>query len=189
MEFIINIRLSRSQRLHFQLTQLIADKEKKSSSYKESKLDALSDEKVAKIKKFAKEYIGKVLRKMEKSGEKRKASSSSSTTTAVTQAPSSISNDTPNPHGDGDIVMGDTPVEPHEAMDLGGDSDSDMGDEDEGHEDHGSPSAPPPDEAMDGWQDTPQRQNANGWNSQNRAENGGSPNGFGADGGTLSVAS
>ena len=46
--------------------------------------------------------------------------------------------------------MDDTPVESHEAMDLGGDSDSDMGDEDKGHEGHGSPSAPPPDEAMDG---------------------------------------
>jgi histone-lysine N-methyltransferase SETD2 len=36
------------------LTQLIADKEKKSGSYKENKLEALSDEKVAKIKKFSK---------------------------------------------------------------------------------------------------------------------------------------
>ena len=85
--------------------------------------------------------------------------------------------------------MGDTPVESHEGMDLGGDSDSDMGDEDEGHEGHGSPSAPPPDEAMDDWQDSPQRQHANGWNSQNGAGNGGSPNGFGADEDTLSVAS
>ena len=85
--------------------------------------------------------------------------------------------------------MGDTPVELHEAMDLGGDSDSDMGDEDEGQQGHGSPSAQPPDEAMDGWQDTPQRQYANSWNSQNGAENGGSPNGFVADGDTLSVAS
>ena len=47
-----------------QLTQLIADKEKKSSSYKENKLDAFSDEKKAKIKKFSKEYIAKILRKL-----------------------------------------------------------------------------------------------------------------------------
>ncbi|KAH9920885.1 SET domain-containing protein [Epithele typhae] len=55
-----------------ELTQVIADKEKKSTSYKEGKLDALSDEKVIKIKKFAKEYIAKVLRKLEKSGSRRK---------------------------------------------------------------------------------------------------------------------
>ena len=46
-----------------------------------------------------------------------------------------------------------------------------------------------PDEAMDDWQDSPQRQHANGWNSQNGVGNGGSPNGFGAGGDTLSVAS
>ena len=40
------------------------------------------------------------------------------------------------------MVMGDSPVESHEAMDLGGDSDSDMGNENEGDEGHGSPSAP-----------------------------------------------
>ena len=46
---------------HFslQLTHVIAEKEKKSTSYKEGKLDALSEEKVAKIKKFSKEYIHK----------------------------------------------------------------------------------------------------------------------------------
>ncbi|KAI0070968.1 hypothetical protein K474DRAFT_1712871 [Panus rudis PR-1116 ss-1] len=51
-----------------ELTQIIADKEKKSSSYKEGKLDSLSDEKVIKIKRFSKEYIAKVIRKMEKKG-------------------------------------------------------------------------------------------------------------------------
>ncbi|EJD05050.1 uncharacterized protein FOMMEDRAFT_105290 [Fomitiporia mediterranea MF3/22] len=49
-----------------ELTCIIADKEKKSSSYQSGKLDALSDEKVVKIKKFAKEYIAKLLRKLEK---------------------------------------------------------------------------------------------------------------------------
>ncbi|KAG1732683.1 uncharacterized protein EDB91DRAFT_1302092 [Suillus paluster] len=42
-----------------ELTHVIAEKEKKSSGYKDGKLDALSDEKTAKIKKFAKEYIAK----------------------------------------------------------------------------------------------------------------------------------
>lgn len=61
-----------------QLTHVIAEKEKKSSSYREGRLDALSDEKAAKIKKFAKEYIVKVLRKLEKSKSKQSPSKPSS---------------------------------------------------------------------------------------------------------------
>ena len=53
------------------LTQIIADKEKKSQSYIDGKLDSLSDEKIQKIKKFAKEYIAKLMRKLEKSGKER----------------------------------------------------------------------------------------------------------------------
>jgi len=49
-----------------ELTQLISDKEKKSQSYQSGKLDSLSDEKTVKIKKFAKEYISKLLRRIEK---------------------------------------------------------------------------------------------------------------------------
>lgn len=94
----------------------------------------MSDDKVTKIKKFAKEYIAKILRKMEKSGEKRKGSSVS---TATTQAASSASAGTPNSHGDGDVIMSEITFE--EAMDLG-DSDSDADDpgEDEarGEQDH-----------------------------------------------------
>lgn len=56
----------------WQLTQVIADKEKKSSSYREGKLDALSEEKIIKIKKFSKDYINKILRKMEKFGKRPK---------------------------------------------------------------------------------------------------------------------
>lgn len=56
------------------MTHVIAEKEKKSSSYKEGKLDTLSEEKTVKIKKFSKEYITKVLRKLDKS--KRGSSSS-----------------------------------------------------------------------------------------------------------------
>lgn len=110
-----------------QLTQIIADKEKKSSSYKDGKLDSLSDEKVAKIKKFSKEYIARILRKMEKSGDKRKGSSSSAP--GPTQAGSSTSLETPNSHGDpngSDIPMTDMTVE--EAMDL----EDDSGSEDDG---------------------------------------------------------
>jgi histone-lysine N-methyltransferase SETD2 len=64
-----------------QLTHVIAEKEKKSSSYKDGKLDVLSDEKTSKIKKFAKEYITKVLRRLEKS--KRKASSDAPAASSV----------------------------------------------------------------------------------------------------------
>ncbi|KAF8525700.1 hypothetical protein JB92DRAFT_2701103 [Gautieria morchelliformis] len=47
-----------------QITHLIAEKEKKSSSYETAKLDAFSDEKKEKIKKFVKDYVAKVLRKL-----------------------------------------------------------------------------------------------------------------------------
>lgn len=60
------------------MTQTIADKEKKSSSYKENRLETLSDEKVAKIKKFAKEYITKLLRKLEKRQKSNSSVASSS---------------------------------------------------------------------------------------------------------------
>lgn len=64
--------------LVLQLTTIIAEKEKKSHSYKDNKLDSLSDEKVVKIKKFSKEYIHKILRKLDKSKKQKSASSSSS---------------------------------------------------------------------------------------------------------------
>jgi histone-lysine N-methyltransferase SETD2 len=76
-----------------QLTCLIAEKEKKSSSYKEGKLDALSEEKIIKIKKFAKEYIAKVLRKLEKSGYRPKDASFPPTTTASAASETPNSND------------------------------------------------------------------------------------------------
>jgi hypothetical protein len=61
----------------WQLTQIISDKEKKSSVYKAGKLDSLSEEKSGKIKKFAKEYIAKVLRKVEKSKSRKPSASGS----------------------------------------------------------------------------------------------------------------
>nr|GAT56044.1 histone methyltransferase [Mycena chlorophos] len=114
-----------------ELTQIIADKEKKSSSYRDNKLDTLSDEKVAKIKKFSKEYIAKVMRKMEKSNSHKPSSSTPLTSTSSTlDTPNSNSAD--NADADGDIDMPEMTVE--EAMDMdpasGSDDDSD-GDEDE----------------------------------------------------------
>ncbi|EEB95032.1 hypothetical protein MPER_06062, partial [Moniliophthora perniciosa FA553] len=73
-----------------QLTEKIAEREKKSSAYKEGKLDTLSDEKTAKIKKYAKEYITtKILRKVGKSGQHRPRPS-------ITPGAPSNSDGTPN---------------------------------------------------------------------------------------------
>ncbi|CCM05915.1 uncharacterized protein FIBRA_08153 [Fibroporia radiculosa] len=96
------------------LTHIIAEKEKKSSTYQEGKLDLLSDEKVIKIKKFAKEYIAKILRKLEKVGQRRISSSADKGDTAmVTLASGSTS--TPNDASLPDISAEDT-------MDLDDDS-------------------------------------------------------------------
>ncbi|KAI0688016.1 hypothetical protein BC835DRAFT_1285649 [Cytidiella melzeri] len=67
-----------------ELTTVIADKEKKSSSYKEGRLDSLSEEKKAKMKKFAKEYVAKIVRKLQKSKHKPSSSSSQQTLHAST---------------------------------------------------------------------------------------------------------
>lgn len=106
------------------MTQIISDKEKKSSSYKDAKLDALSDEKVAKIKKFSKEYIMKVLRKLEKSGKRPRPPPS-----ATTQATASTSTNTPSSTDGVDVVMADMTVE--EAMDMDSEYDSDAEGEDD----------------------------------------------------------
>ncbi|OCH90860.1 SET domain-containing protein [Obba rivulosa] len=107
-----------------ELTQVIAEKEKKSSSYKEGRLDALSDEKVNKIKKFAKEYITKVLRKMEKPGQRRKPSSGSgSVPTASTS--------TPDDADDADDTLIVTNLSVDDVMDLDDDY-PDNGDGDDG---------------------------------------------------------
>ncbi|KAJ6578858.1 histone methyltransferase [Mycena vulgaris] len=111
-----------------ELTQLIADKEKKSSSYRDSKLEALSEEKVAKIKKFAKEYIAKVVRKAEKSGHKKRAPSSSASA-SVTQGTSSAI-DTPNSIDGVDTVMIEMTVEEAMDMDPASESEDDEGEGD-----------------------------------------------------------
>ncbi|KAF8154094.1 hypothetical protein B0H34DRAFT_661470 [Crassisporium funariophilum] len=106
-----------------ELTQVIAEKEKKSSSYREGRLDSLSDEKVAKIKKFAKEYITKIIRKLEKSSKRPKPS-----LTSTSLPTPSTSMDTPNSNDGGDTSMVSMSVE--EAMGMDPDSGSDD-DEDE----------------------------------------------------------
>ncbi|KAF8064009.1 histone methyltransferase [Lyophyllum atratum] len=105
-----------------ELTQIIADKEKKSSSYREGKLEKFSEEKIVKIKKFTKEYIAKVLRKLEKSGGKRPKPSSSSTS----QMTSPSLQETPKSIEGADVVMADMSVED---IDLGFGSDGDMEDD------------------------------------------------------------
>ncbi|TDL26882.1 hypothetical protein BD410DRAFT_782971 [Rickenella mellea] len=75
-----------------ELTQVISEKEKKSQSYQSGKLDALSEEKVTKIKKFAKEYIAKVLRKLDKSGRVRPPASAGSTSNLSATPTSVIAN-------------------------------------------------------------------------------------------------
>ncbi|KZP33283.1 SET domain-containing protein [Athelia psychrophila] len=134
-----------------ELTKIIADKEKKSSSYKEGKLDSLSDEKIVKIKKFAKDYITKVLHKIEKA-KKHKSSSSAQRN----QAASSASAETPDSPGDPETANGNTvEMTVEEAMDLG-ESDSEGEAEDE-HEDDPMNVDPPPthnamaDEATAAW--------------------------------------
>lgn len=135
------------------MTQVIADKEKKSSSYKEGKLESLSDEKVTKIKKFAKEYIAKVLHKIQKSNKKRKPSSSA----PPTHAASSASAETPNSPGDPDLADGPiVEMTVEEAMDLeDSDSDADM-DERAGDESMNVDPSPtyPKDDAMEVWANT-----------------------------------
>lgn len=123
-----------------QLTQVIADKEKKSFSYREGKLDALSEEKTIKIKKFSKDYISKILRKMEKSGKRPKPPPFSATLPTP-----STSTHTPDSNDGGDTSMVSMSVE--EAMDMDCDSSSDAEDDeiiDEGGVAGKSNNMPPP---------------------------------------------
>lgn len=121
---------------------MIVEKEKKSSSYREGKLDALSEEKIMKIKKFSKEYISKILRKMEKSGKRPKPPSISTTLPTP-----STSTHTPDSNDGGDTSTVAMSVE--EAMDMDPDSGSDDDDDDEMDEGEGvavkSNDMPPPD--------------------------------------------
>ncbi|KAI0354309.1 SET domain-containing protein [Trametes cingulata] len=111
-----------------ELTHTIAEKEKKSSSYKDGRLDSLSEEKTTKIKKFAKEYIAKILRKLEKSGQRRKPSSTSA------------SSSTPNGQGGADdsIISAATVADVMD-MDLHDVDDDDHPDDDDRGSGSGSP--------------------------------------------------
>lgn len=103
-----------------QLTHIIAEKEKKSSSFKENKLDALSEEKKAKIKKFAREYVQKILHRLE-----RKSRQTTGSTTPVTPQrgmPPPL-NDEVDMSVDGDEEDGDGGD--NDAMDLSADEEED----------------------------------------------------------------
>ncbi|KAF4588782.1 histone methyltransferase set2 [Pleurotus pulmonarius] len=119
-----------------ELTQIIVEKEKKASSYREGRLDSLSEEKVAKIKKFSKEYIAKVLHKLRKA---RRESSS----TAGLPSSSSTTLDTPTEHDE-------TPNVEMKFEDIVSDPESDDDADDEAM---GAPDEPPvpmpEDEPMD----------------------------------------
>ncbi|KAG6866333.1 hypothetical protein C0991_005800 [Blastosporella zonata] len=113
-----------------ELTQIITDKEKKSSSYKEGRLDKLTEEKAVKIKKFAKEYIAKILRKLEKSSKHPQEPSSNAPTASTSTLHHTEDS---NERGGDDIIMGDASMED---MNVVSDSDGDEdGDGDEDRED------------------------------------------------------
>ena len=121
-----------------QLTHIIAEKEKKSSSYKEGRLDTLSDEKVVKIKKFAKEYIAKIIRKLEKAGQRHKPSSTHHDSSAGSAPPSASGN-----QDEADESM-DPPMSVEEAMDF----DDNDGDNDDRADEDGSPDGQPSPEEL-----------------------------------------
>ncbi|KAF8496200.1 hypothetical protein F5888DRAFT_1615065 [Russula emetica] len=118
-----------------ELTHIIAEKEKKSSSYKDNNLDALSDEKKSKVKKFAREYIHKVLHRLEK-GRRRPPDSGSGASArsyhhdANTSTPSLPPLSTPSQQGEegGDVEMEmEMEMSVEEAMDLSADEDDPNG--------------------------------------------------------------
>lgn len=139
-----------------QLTHIIAEKEKKSSSYKDNKLDSLSDEKKAKIKKFAREYIQKILHRLER-GKRRPPDSGSgasvqshhrdgNTTTPplAPLQPLSTPSQQGEEGGDADMDM-EMAMSVEEAMDLSADEDDPNGvdmDADEDDEDEPTPVEP-----------------------------------------------
>ena len=110
----------------------------KSSSYKEGKLDALSDEKTAKIKKFAKEYIAKVIRKIKDKRKKKQqqqrqqsASGSGSSSRRESLGNGDADADDLDADGEGEEMSAEA-LESMvaEAIDLGGDDDGDDQDDD-----------------------------------------------------------
>ncbi|KAF8966903.1 hypothetical protein BDZ97DRAFT_1917169 [Flammula alnicola] len=136
-----------------ELTEIISEKEKKSSSYRDGKLDSLSEEKQAKIKKYAKEYIAKIIRKKEKSSKHPHVSSASASASTAHDTPStSTSMQTPNSNDEGDAHMQETAMSVEEAMGMDLHSDSEDGEDDADDDDmqaemevpEASPSSMPP---------------------------------------------
>ena len=137
-----------------QLTHIIAEKEKKSSSYKDNKLDVLSDEKTSKIKKFAREYIHKVLHKLEKGKRRPPDSDSGMSAQSRGHHPHSSKSTTPRPllstpslqgedGGDVDMDMEEMEMSVEEAMDLSADEDdADAVDVDADEDDEPTPVEP-----------------------------------------------
>ncbi|KAI0028737.1 hypothetical protein K488DRAFT_57880 [Vararia minispora EC-137] len=124
-----------------ELTHLVAEKEKKTASYKDDKLDALPDEKQAKIKKFAKEYIHKVIHRLEKGKRTSGSGPGSRSGSGVLQSPlTPPSSSIPVTlstwptllSAEGDEAEGDLGMTVEEAMDLS-DEESE-GDEEEDEE-------------------------------------------------------
>ncbi|KAM6493353.1 histone methyltransferase [Amanita muscaria] len=115
-----------------ELTEVISQKERKSSTFKEGKLDSLSEEKTAKIKKFAKEYIAKIMRKVEKS--KRDRPPASTASTAASGETPSLPNDTPQ-SGEGADASTSMQMSVEEAMDMEFDSESEAPDDHDDHDD------------------------------------------------------
>ncbi|KAF8515699.1 hypothetical protein BU17DRAFT_51508 [Hysterangium stoloniferum] len=115
-----------------QLTHLIAEKEKKSSSYEKSKLDSLPDEKKDKIKKFVKDYIAKVLRKLKATKSKMNGHDAKNGKHPPTEAKSangSNENHSPeNPAEDAVSIDGDELLPDENGIAI--EADGDMGDDD-----------------------------------------------------------
>lgn len=128
-----------------ELTHIIAEKEKKSSSYKEGRLDSLSDEKIAKIKKFAKEYIAKLLHRLEKG--KRHSSSAANPDDSMDASGSGATLAQDDTHEEMDLNAVMPELSTVDLMDLDEDMDEGEGDgegEGEGEGDSfGSEQSPP----------------------------------------------
>ncbi|KZV68615.1 hypothetical protein PENSPDRAFT_582159 [Peniophora sp. CONT] len=119
-----------------ELTHLIAEKEKKSASYKENRLDSLSDEKIVKIKKFAKEYIHKVVHRLEKGKRTSSSSATPSGSGSTSTLPAASAQSIVGASGDGSPAQGKEDEEMamtvEEAMGMSEDEAEDDGaDEDE----------------------------------------------------------
>jgi len=89
-----------------ELTSIIVEKEKKSSSYQTLKLDKLGDDKKKKMKIFIKEYIDKVLKKIRQKKGQSSTPRSVSSTIKDPDAMDFQSNGTPdNDHGDMSMMV------------------------------------------------------------------------------------